>query len=274
MKRALVSLILLNASMLANAAASSPPAFIAAAVADSARPLADTQVDNARKPAELLAFAGIKPGDKVADFIPGGGYFTRLFARVVGPKGHVFAVIPQSLAASGAKRVDPIKEITASADYRNVSLLIQPYDDLGADTPLDIVWTSQNYHDVYGEVGPFVVAGISGTEEAARFDAAAFKALKPGGVFIVIDHAAKAGSGGADAKTLHRIEAETVIAQAKAAGFILEGRSEVLADAQDDHSKLIFAPEIKGHTDKFVLKFRKPKMYTFLQNKHTDQKTP
>ena len=112
-----------------------------------------------------------------ADFIPGAGYFTRLFARVVGPKGHVFAVIPQSLAASGAKRVEPIKEITASADFRNVSLLIQPYDNLGADTPLDIVWTSQNYHDVYGEVGPFAVPDIGGKEEAARFDAAAFKAL-------------------------------------------------------------------------------------------------
>jgi predicted methyltransferase len=231
----------------------------AAAVASPLRPNADVQVDADRKPAELLTFAGIRSGDKVADLIPGDGYFTRLFRQLVGPQGHVFAVVPQGLAAASSKRLDPIKELIAAPGYDNVSLIVRPYEEIGVDTPLDVVWTSQNYHDIYGEVGPFAVPGISGKEEAAKLDAAAFKALKPGGLYIVIDHAAKSGSTGGDAKTLHRMDAATVIAQVTAAGFVLEDRSDVLANPQDGHDKVIFAPEIRRHTDKFVLKFRKPR---------------
>ncbi|MGC1550599.1 MAG: hypothetical protein WA777_18920 [Rhodanobacter sp.] len=87
---------------------------------------------------------------------------------------------------------------------------------------------------------------------------AAFNALKPGGVYVVIDHVAKAGSGEQDAKTLHRIDPAVVIAQAKAAGFVLEARSDLLANPKDSHEQIVFAPEIRGHTDQFVLKFRKP----------------
>jgi predicted methyltransferase len=243
----------------AHATASSIAPSAAAAVASPLRPNSDIQVDGDRKPAELLTFAGIRPGDKIADLIPGDGYFTRLFRQVVGPQGHVFAVIPQVLAANSSKRLDPIKELIAAPGYENVSLIVRPYEDIGADIPLDLVWTSQNYHDVYGEVGPFAVPGVSGKEEAAKMDAAAFKALKPGGHYIVIDHAARPGSGGDDAKTLHRMDAATVIAQVTAAGFVLEDRSDVLANPQDGHDRVIFAPEIRGHTDKFALKFRKPR---------------
>lgn len=229
------------------------------AVATPLRPPADVQADADRKPAELLSFADIRPGDKVADLIPGDGYFTRLFSQLVGPRGHVFAVIPASLAAAGPKRLDPIKTLIATPGYANVSLQVRPYENIDVDTPLDVVWTSQNYHDIYGEVGAFAVPGSSGKDEAAKLDAAAFKALKPGGIYVVVDHAARPGSGGGDAKALHRIEAATVIAQVTAAGFVLEARSDVLANPQDDHEKIIFAPEIRGHTDKFALKFRKPK---------------
>jgi predicted methyltransferase len=232
---------------------------VAAAVDSPLRPNTDVQTDADRKPVDVLTFADIRPGDKVADLVPGDGYFTRLFRQLVGPQGHVFAVVPESLAAASPKRLDPIKALIAAPGYENVSLLVQPYDEIGAGTPLDVVWTSQNYHDIYGEVGAFAIPGTSGKDEAARLDAAAFKALRPGGIYIVIDHAAKAGSGGGDAKSLHRIEAGTVIAQVTAAGFVLEDRSDVLANPQDDHDKMIFAPEIRGHTDKFVLKFRKPK---------------
>ena len=235
-----------------------PPASIAAAVADKGRPAADVAVDPDRKPAELLAFAGIKPGDKVADYIPGGGYFTRLFSKAVGAGGHVYAIVPQSVDKAKPAALDGIKALVADPAYANTSLAIRPYEDLAVGEPLDLVWTSQNYHDIYGEVSVFAVSGTSGPEATAKLDAAVFKALKPGGVYIVIDHAANAGATDKDAHALHRIDPAVVIAQAKAAGFVLEAQSKLLANPQDAHDKLVFAPEIKGHTDKFVFKFRKP----------------
>jgi predicted methyltransferase len=258
MKKTLLCFALFGATTLAYAGMSLP-SYVTAAISDSARPAADTQLDSARKPAELVAFTGIKPGDKVADVMPGGGYFTRIFSKVVGPQGHVYAVVPESIAEARPKALAPIKAIAADMAYSNTSLMVQPYDQLGAPSSLDVVWTSQNYHDVYGAVSVFAVKGNSGPDEAAKLDAAAFKTLKPGGVFVVVDHAAEPGSGGRDAGTLHRIDPATVIAQVQAAGFVLEARSDVLSNPQDAHDKLIFAPEIKGHTDKFVLKFRKPR---------------
>jgi predicted methyltransferase len=255
-----IALLFLGSATLLHAQTLSPPAYVTDAVADAARPAADRQVDNNRKPAALVTFAGIKPGDNVADVMPGGGYFTRIFSKVVGAKGHVYAVIPESLATKAPpEKFKPIHALVADPAYSgNTSIEIRPYDRLDVGAPLDVVWTSQNYHDVYGAVPVFSVSGSTGPEQAAKLDAAAFKALKPGGVFIVVDHAAAPGSGGRDASTLHRIDPATVIAQAKAAGFELEGTSDVLSNPQDGHDKLVFAPEIKGHTDKFVLKFRKP----------------
>jgi predicted methyltransferase len=255
--------ILLSTMTLACAGTPAVPAdfssAIAAAVADGARPAADTARDADRKPAELVAFAGIKPGDQVADLMPGGGYFTRIFSKLVGPQGHVYAVVPASIAAAKPAALDGIKALVANPAYPNTSLEVQPYDRIGADSSLDVAWTSQNYHDVYGAVSIFSVSGKSGAEEAAALDAAVFKALKPGGVYIVVDHAAKAGAGGSVANTLHRIEPATVIEQVQAAGFVLEARSELLANPQDGHDEAVFTAEIKGHTDKFVLKFRKPR---------------
>ena len=237
------------------------PDYVTHAVTDMARPTTDKLVDDDRKPVALITFAGIKPGDKVADVMPGGGYFTRIFSNVVGAKGHVYAVIPESLAAKAPpEKFNAIHALLADPTYNgNISLEIRPYDRLDVGAPLDVVWTSQNYHDVYGAVSVFSVSGSTGPEQAAKLDAAAFEALKPGGVFMVVDHAAAPGSGGRDASTLHRIDPATVIAQAKAAGFELEGTSDVLRNPQDAHSKEVFDPEIKGHTDKFVLKFRKPR---------------
>ncbi|XRD86348.1 class I SAM-dependent methyltransferase [Dyella acidisoli] len=243
-----------------HAQTASQPAYVTDAVSDSARPAADKQLDNDRKPAALIAFAGIKPGDNVADVMPGGGYFTRIFSKVVGAKGHVYAIVPEVYAAKAPpERLKSIHALVADPAYSgNTRLDIRPYDRLDVGAPLDVVWTSQNYHDVYGAVSVFSVDGSTGPEQAGKLDAAVFKALKPGGVFIVIDHVAKPGSGEQDAHTLHRIDPAVVIAQAKAAGFVLEAQSELLSNPQDGHDKSVFAPEIKGHTDKFVLKFRKP----------------
>lgn len=259
-KHSSFALLFLGTATLLHAQTLSPPAYVTDAVADTARPAADKQVDNDRKPAALVTFAGIKPGDKIADVMPGAGYFTRIFSKVVGAKGHVYAIIPESMATKAPpEKFKPIHALVADPAYSgNTSLEIRPYDRLDVGAPLDVVWTSQNYHDVYGAVRVFSVSGSTGPEQAAKLDAAAFKALKPGGVFIVVDHAASPGSGGKDSSTLHRIDPATVIAQAKAAGFELEGTSDVLSNPQDGHDKPVFAPEIKGHTDKFVLKFRKP----------------
>lgn len=255
-----VALLFLGVATLSHAQTVSPPAYVTRALADPARPATDKQVDDDRKPAALVTFAGVKPGDKVADIMPGGGYFTRIFSKVVGAKGHVYATIPDSLAAKAPpEKFKPIHALVADPAYSgNTSLEIRPYDRLDLGALLDVAWTSQNYHDVYGAVSVFSVDGSTGPDQAAKLDAAVFKALKPGGVFIVVDHAAVPGSGGRDASTLHRIDPAIVVAQAKAAGFELAGTSDVLSNPQDGHDKPVFAPEIKGHTDKFVLKFRKP----------------
>lgn len=258
-KRLLLGFFLLGTTALAQARSTAPVDYVSAAVADSARPAADKDRDKDRKPAELMRFAGIKPGDKVADLLPGGGYFTRIFSKMVGPQGHVYAIVPESVAEGAAKKLDGIKALAADPAYGNISFLTRSYEQIGADEPLDAVWTSQNYHDVYGGVSVFAVKGTSGADEAAKMDAAVFKALKPGGVYVVLDHVAKAGSNEQDAKTLHRIDPATVIAQAKAAGFVLEARSDVLSNPQDAHDKIVFSPDIRSHTDQFVLKFRKPK---------------
>jgi predicted methyltransferase len=259
-KYSMLVFLLLGTATLSHAQASPVPAYVTNAVTDSARPAADRQVDGDRKPGALVAFAGIKPGDKVADVMPGGGYFTRIFSKVVGPDGHVYAVLPESLASKAPpEKLKPIHALVADPAYSgNTSLEVRPYGSLDMGAPLDVVWTSQNYHDVYGAVRVFSVDGSTGPAEAAKLDDAAFKALKPGGVFIVVDHAAAPGAGGRDANTLHRIDPATVIDQAKAAGFVLDAQSDLLSNPQDSHDKSVFAPEIKGHTDKFVLKFRKP----------------
>ncbi len=225
------------------------PAYAVAAVAASDRPAADTARDALRHPAELVAFAGIKPGDQVADIMPGTGYFTRIFANAVGPKGAVYAIVPSELAKVAPKIPEAMKALAADPAFPNVKTLVMPAASTAAPVPLDVAWTSNNYHDLYG---------FFGAAEAAAFDAAVFKALKPGGVFIVIDHVAPPGSAGADAATLHRIDPETVKAQVLAAGFKLTAESPILANPSDPHTAKVFDPAIRGRTDQFVFKFTKP----------------
>lgn len=227
------------------------PKAIEAAVADSNRPAADKERDVNRKPAEVLAFADIKPGQKVAELFPGGGYFTRIFSGVVGPKGHVYAMAPgpNPNAPPGAPDMSAaVKAIAADAHYANVTVAPFSLDALKVPEAVDVVWTSENYHDFHNRPNADLVA----------FDKAVFAALKPGGVFIIEDHAAAAGSGVSATSTLHRIDPEIVKKEVTDAGFVFVSSSDVLKNPEDAHTVRVHEADIRGKTDKFLFKFRRP----------------
>lgn len=231
------------------AAAAAEPNPIAAALADASRPQKARDLDASRKPAEVLAFAGVKPGDKVADLMPGAGYYTLLFSDIVGARGHVYAVVPTEILKFGPRATEGVTAL--QADHKNVSLTSPPINAFATADKLDMVWTSWNYHDFHD---PFM-----GPADLPKVNKAIFDALKPGGVYLIVDHAAQAGSGVRDTNTLHRIDIETVKAEVLAAGFVLDGASPLLANPDDAHTLNVFDGKIRGHTDTFVLKFRKPK---------------
>ena len=243
--------IVLTASLAAAPALAKTPAYVTAAIADAGRPDADKQLDADRKPAEMVLFAGIKPGSRVMDLMPGPGYFTRIFAKVVGDKGWVYAFVPAEIDPIIAKRFPGIDIKKQFAAYPNASVLHGPINSLAAPESLDVVWTAQNYHDFHD---PFYAPA-----DLALVNKAVFNALKPGGVFIVLDHAAADGSGLRDTNTLHRIDEATVKTEVEAAGFKLVGESRVLRNPKDPRDKLVFDPSIRHHTDQFILKFMKPR---------------
>jgi predicted methyltransferase len=231
-------------------AAAIPPA-VTAAISDPARPDTDTARDADRKPAETLAFAGLKPGDKVGDYAAGGGYFTRLFAAVVGPGGHVYASVPSGLFKY-ANIVKGLADIeTYAAAHPNVTVTFgSALDAAKYPQKLDLFWISQNYHDLHDS--------FMGPVDMRAFNAAVFAALKPGGVYVILDHVAASGSPSEVTDTLHRIEPATVRREVEAAGFRLVAQSDVLANPADPHTAGVFDPSVRGHTDQFILKFIKP----------------
>jgi predicted methyltransferase len=234
------------------AAAATIPAYVKAAVADSARPEVDTKRDAERKPADMLVFAGIRPGMKVVDLIPGSGYFTRLFAKAVGPKGYVYDYFPAELDAAVKKHGgDPHNQGKPFAAYGNVGAIHGMMETFVTPEKVDLVWTSQNYHDLHDS--------FFGPADMAAVNKAIYASLRPGGIYIVLDHAAAAGSGTRDTETLHRIDEATVKSEVEAAGFKLVGESNVLRNPKDDHTLKVFDPAIRGRTDQFILKFRKPR---------------
>jgi predicted methyltransferase len=228
------------------AAAPAIPPNIAAAVANPNRPQKDTDRDAARKPGEVLAFAGVKPGESVLELIPGGGYFTRLLSGAVGPSGHVTELVP---LRGGQDMTAASNGVAADPHFANVSEGAFSPDAITKAGPVDLVWTSQNYHDLHLTVLKLDVVGL---------DKQIFAALKPGGVFFIEDHAAKAGTGATAPDTLHRIDEDFVKQEVESVGFKLVGESDVLRNPADDRSLKVFDPAIRGHTDQFLLKFRKP----------------
>jgi len=233
------------------AAAATIPAYIEKAVSDPGRPASDTSRDAGRHPAELVAFAGVKPGMKVVDLLPGGGYFTRIFAKAVGPKGQVYAYEgTQYDARLKSQGKDPDNQLAdLKAAYPNVGVIHGPLDDFVTPEKVDIVWTADNYHDLHN--------AAFGTD-VAKLNKQVFAALKPGGYFVVVDHRAAKGAGLAVTGTLHRMDEDIAKKEIEAAGFKLVAESKILTRPSDDHSKKVFAPGEHDHTDQFVLKFRKP----------------
>jgi predicted methyltransferase len=222
------------------------PPSISAAVAEASRPAADAQRDANRRPAEVLAYAGLKPGDRVGELLPGRGYFTRILCRVVGDAGHVYTIdIMKTQSRSPAPAAaSPLGDTACT----NITASFMPAADLTLPGSLDVVWTSENYHDLHNP--------NYGAPDMKAFNKVIFDALKPGGVFMVEDHVAEPGSGTRDTNTLHRIDPATAIAEVTTAGFVLEGQSTLLSNPADPHTELVL--KLEGRTDKFLLKFRKP----------------
>jgi predicted methyltransferase len=219
------------------AAAQTPAPYILSAVSDSSRPALDKFRDDRRKPAETLAFAGVAPGMIIAELIPGNGYYTRILAKAVGPTGKVFTV------PFGEPRAANSAALAKDPAYPNVQLLGGPPGSINVPAPVDMVWTTQNYHDVRALAGPI--------------NKAVFAALKPGGVYFIVDHAAKAGAG-EESVALHRIDEAVVKRDVLAAGFVLEAEGDFLRNPKDDHTKQVMERDLNRATDQFVLRFRKP----------------
>jgi len=228
------------------------PAAVAAALADPARPLDETARDAARHPGEVLAFANVRPADRVADFMSGGAYFTRILSRLVGDRGHVYAFLPQEqLEHCAPAETAGTRTLEGDAHYANVTVLRGAVNRFSAPEPLDLIWTSLNFHDLYDSfMGPANVPEVV---------AALYRSLKPGGVLVIIDHVAQPGSKVRDTETLHRIDPQVIIRTVLDAGFVLEAQSDLLRNAEDSHALPVFDPAIRGRTDQVLLKFRKPR---------------
>ena len=248
--RRLAFLMIPFAAALPLAAHAAPPslsATIAQAVADPSRPADGKSADDLRKPAETLAFSGVRPGMNIGEFYPGGGYFTRMLSDVVGPSGHIYAI--ENAGWKGAVKAD--EAMLADGKWNNVSLDVQPFGTVKFARPLDVAWVTQNYHDL--KVAEF------GKVDTIAFDKAVYRALKPGGTFFVLDHEGWAGMTDADIAKVHRIEKAKVIREVTSAGFRLAGEGRFLHRPADDHHLPIFDKKVQGHTDQYALRFVKPK---------------
>jgi len=211
---------------------------IASAIADPLRPDADRAADARRKPAETLAFAQVRPGMKVAELFPGGGYFSRMLSRVVGKDGHVW-LVPWQEPQSGRTR-----RLAADPSYGNFTFVEGNLLGFRPGEPLDLVFTVQNYHDIT-------------SPQRAQVNQLIYRWLRPGGAYVILDHAAVDGSGYATLP-LHRIDEALVKKEVTAAGFKLAGESQALRNRDDDRKTNVFDPAIRGRTDQFMLRFVKP----------------
>lgn len=232
-------------------APAAPPAAYTTAVAAPGRPADAVKLDADRKPAEVLAFLGLKPGMQAADIMTGSGYWAEIMSGVVGPKGAVTAYEPNQFYTSPEEQ-----KVFAALKARlpGVRFVRYPFDAFAAaPRSFDFVMISLNYHDLYWESAKY---HIPHTDPAA-FLKVLFAAMKPGGIVGIVDHVGEAGDTRAIVDKLHRIDPATVRADFEAAGFVLEAQSDLLRNPADDHAKGVFDPAIRGKTDRFLYRFRK-----------------
>ena len=220
---------------------------IARAIADPSRPPADRKLDADRKPAEVLAVAGIRPGEIIGEYLPGGGYYTRLLSDIVGPGGKVYAL---ETTTWGKDNIEATRAVLSEPGHSNVVLDLAPLGTFHLAEKVDLFWTTLNYHDLH-------VPKYANVDMAV-FNKLVFDSLKPGGIYFIADHAAAPGTSATQSPKLHRIEEATVIQEVTAAGFKQVDRSDILRNPADDHSKPVFDPSIRMKTDQFILVFRRP----------------
>jgi predicted methyltransferase len=203
------------------------------------------EADPAWKVPQIIAFIAVKKGDRVADIV--GNRLTASLARAVGPDGRVYAIETAQVAKLHPELLHSMKSLAARSP--NIVVSAEPVAS-ALPSGLDAVVIRQNYHDLYDKhMAPV---------DVATFNKGVFEALKPGGIYVVLDHAGLAGSGIGATETLHRIDPARVIMDVVAAGFTLDAESSILANPRDDHTKSVFDPSVRGHTDQFLYRFKKP----------------
>jgi predicted methyltransferase len=225
------------------------PAYVTAAMASPER-MADASADGQRQMAAVMTFTQAKPGQKVVELVPDGGYWTKVFSGIVGPKGHVYTIWPDGYQQYVGESYAAWQKLVTTPPYSNVSLIRGAGSDLKVPEPADLVFTCQNYHDYHDK--------FMGPVDMATFDKKVFDELKPGGVFVVIDNVAPTGSGFADTDTTHRVDPEAVKKEVESAGFVFDASSDALKNPEDSHTLVSYKPPMSGHNDLFMFRFRKP----------------
>ena len=214
------------------------------ALSDPTRTPVDRAADTLRLPGQTLDFAGVKPGMKIGELFPGGGYFTRPLSDIVGPTGKIYML--ETTRWKSAIEAD--SKVLADPGRKNVALDATAFGAFKLPEKIDLFWITQNYHDLHIKEYGNVDLGV--------FNKQVFDALKPGGVYFILDQAANPGASEVDIAKLHRIDKAQIVKEVTAAGFKLVAEGDFLHRASDDHTKPIF--ELKGMTDQYALKFVKP----------------
>jgi predicted methyltransferase len=239
---------------LAVPAIASPTAVpISRAVAASSRSADNVALDAGRKPVQVLTFLGLRPGMQVLDLFGGNRYWAEIMAPAVGPRGKVVVWEPtQFYKGDGVSAFDAFAK-----RQRNVSIVASPFETPNLPRNFaDLAILNLDYHDTYWQSEKYGIPRMN----PADFVRAVYRAMKPGGVIGVIDHVASPGGDTrAVVEKLHRIDPEVVKADFRRAGFRLVGTSTILRNRADDHSLNVFEPKIRGKTDRFIYKFRKPR---------------
>jgi predicted methyltransferase len=205
------------------------------------------------KQSELIRFAKVDTGSTIIDVYPGDGDWTRIFSDVVGSDGRVYSFVPAEVAHFKNDPVGLMRALAKEQGRENVTAVSAGLVAVSeAIPPVDVLWMHLFYHDLHTAL----IQDKGATADA--FNRAVYHLLKPGGRYVIIDHAAAAGSGTGDTQSLHRIDPSTVREEVEAAGFVLDAESVLLANKDDAHSIKVFDPTIKGDTDRFVYRFVKP----------------